>query len=205
MKKIMMIAAVALASIGFATAQNVNYRVEAGANFANQDVKLKGITIDAKKMLIGYRAGAAAEINFAENFYVAPGLTFKMNGTKLSSSKLGSCELFIHYASLPINVGFRTNITDELGLSLEAGPYLAYAMAGREKYDDQSFDLFAKDDRDTPINRFDWGLGASAALHYNNLFFRLGTEFGMMNIHKDGNKDKSMKNFDFFTTIGYRF
>ncbi len=203
MKKLLLTAALLIAGVVSANAQQLNYRVEAGLNVANMTIKSGSESLDAKPIL-GYRVSGAAEIGLNDNFYLAPGLTFRMNGAKYTILK-EDLNIAVHVVSIPLNAGFRQSFGNNMAISLEAGPYAAFGMKGKASAGGISIDLYKKNDYLEDFKRFDIGLGASAAFHYTDFFLRVGTEFGLLNQVKKNGDSGSVKHTDFFTTIGYRF
>lgn len=203
MKKLLLIAALLIAGVVSANAQQLNYRVEAGLNVANMTVKSGNESLNTKPIL-GYRVGGAVEIGFNDNFYLAPGLTFRMNGAKYSVLK-EYITISSHMVSIPLNAGFRQSFGNDLFISLEAGPYAAFGMKGKVSAGSMSVDLYKDNKYIDDLRRFDIGMGASAALHYTNFFLRVGTEFGLLNQIKNSGDNGTVRHTDFFTTIGYRF
>ncbi|WP_052080624.1 porin family protein [Porphyromonas macacae] len=207
MKKIITGVALLLATFGFAKAQIVNYRVEAGVNFANVDLKLKGIKLDDPAMKTGYRVGAGVEFCLTSSLYFVPGITFKMNGTKINvPSVKAEIKEQLHYLSVPLNVGFRMPLTKNLGVSLEAGPYMSFLISQDLKADDALLNKIKKLRGKTDLaKRIDWGLGLSATVDYSRFYLRVGSEFGLYNTLKNGDSNNSAKNNNFYTAVGMRF
>lgn len=169
----------------------INPRIEVGANFARGINKVAGITPDTK-VRTGFRASAAAEIGLASGVYLAPGLTFRQEGFKIGKNE----SYALNYLSLPVDLGIRVGLGDNLAVSVEAGPSFAYGLSSSG-----AVDAF----KSGAYKRFDVGLNASAALEYSKVYLRLGTDIGLVNALKTSNNNVSYKNASFFAGVGYRF
>ena len=192
MKKLFFAAFALVAGVISAQAQTeVHPRIEVGANFASGVHKVVGATPESKVRL-GFRAGLAAEVGLASGVYLAPGVTFRQEGFKyISEDGYG-----LNYISVPVDLGIRVGLGDNLAVSVEAGPSFAYGLSTTGKLD--AFKAGA-------YKRFDMGLNASAAIEYSKVYLRLGTDIGLVNALKDPIANTSYKNASFFAGVGYRF
>ena len=192
MKKLFFAAFALVAGVLSAQAQTaINPRIEVGANFARGISKSAGITIDTK-VRTGFRASVAAEIELASGVYLAPGVTFRQEGFKyISEDGYG-----LNYISVPVDLGIRVGLGDNLAVSVEAGPSFAYGLSTTGKLDAFKAGIY---------KRFDMGLNASAALEFSKVYLRVGTDIGMVNALKNNIANTSYKNASFFAGVGYRF
>lgn len=151
----------------------VHPRVEVGGNFANIITKYDGKdhTADIKP---GVWAGVAVEIPIGTSgMFVAPGLTYKMQGTKETDSKsvvpgtIIDSELSstLHYLSVPVDLGIRVDLAP-VAISVEFGPYFAYALKGTttesisyngsyDKLPAEVKDMLERAKQDTPADIFE--------------------------------------------------
>lgn len=128
------------------------------------------------------------------------------------------------YVQLPVHVGYRYNVLDDLGVYADFGPYFAVGTNGkyRVKYDNFQSDFttsfFGNDTNYMELQRWDFGLGfrvgAEYARHYN---FQLGCDWGITDMLTQeqkhayvtdellGLKSPSVRNFNASLTFGYRF
>ena len=192
MKKLFFAAFALVAGVLSAQAQTeVHPRIEVGANFASGVHKVVGATPESKVRL-GFRAGLAAEVGLASGVYLAPGVTFRQEGFKyISEDGYG-----LNYISVPVDLGIRVGLGDNLAVSVEAGPSFAYGLSTTGNLD--AFKAGA-------YKRFDMGLNASAAIEYSKVYLRLGTDIGLVNALKNPVANTSYKNASFFAGVGYRF
>ncbi len=200
MKKLFLAATLVLASIGIVSAQSrPTFRLD--ANFVGSNMTTKKGSVSATgSMLAGFRVGGAAEFAIGQDgFYIAPGVAYTMKGAKDDAARRR-----LHYLQVPINAGFRASFAQDMTVSLEVGPYLAYGVAGNTtlKNSDLSVDAFG--DKGA-LKRFDMGLGIAAALGYQRYYFQVGYDHGILNVAQKGSSDFSIRNYDFFVGVGVRF
>ena len=192
MKKLFFAAFALVAGVLSAQAQTeVHPRIEVGANFASGVNKVVGATPESKVRL-GFRASLATEVGLASGVYLAPGVTFRQEGYKFSNGN----GYGLNYISVPVDLGIRVGLGDNLAVSVEAGPSFAYGLSTTGNVD--AFKAGA-------YKRFDMGLNASAALEYSKVYLRLGTDIGLVNTLKNPVANTSYKNSSFFAGVGYRF
>ena len=192
MKKLFFAAFALVAGVLSAQAQTeIHPRIEVGANFASGVHKVVGATPESKVRL-GFRASLATEVGLASGVYLAPGVTFRQEGFKyISEDGYG-----LNYISVPVDLGIRVGLGDNLAVSVEAGPSFAYGLSTTGNVD--AFKAGA-------YKRFDMGLNASAAIEYSKVYLRLGTDIGLVNALKNPVANTSYKNASFFAGVGYRF
>ena len=192
MKKLFFAAFALVAGVLSAQAQTaINPRIEVGANFARGIYKPLGVTVDTK-VRTGFRASVAAEIELASGVYLAPGVTFRQEGYKYTNGH----NFGLNYISVPVDLGIRVGLGDNLAVSVEAGPSFAYGISTTGNLDHFKTGAY---------KRFDMGLNASAALEYSKVYLRLGTDIGLTNALKKDIANTSYKNASFFAGVGYRF
>ena len=139
--------------------------------------------------------GVGAEYAFTEMWSVQPSLMFTSKGYKADGVKCNPM-----YLELPILAAARFAIADNQNIVVKAGPYFAFGVAGKYKYDgvDEKEDVFGDDG----WKRFDAGLGVGVAYEINKFFVDLTGEFGLTKI-ADG--DGAPKNMNFSIGVGYKF
>ena len=77
------------------------------------------VTADSK-VRTGFRASVAAEIELASGVYLAPGVTFRQEGFKYGNGN----GYGLNYISVPVDLGIRVGLGDNLAVSVEAGPFV---------------------------------------------------------------------------------
>lgn len=197
MKKTILAATAALIATASLTAQTtIKPRAEIGLNLGNLEAKHSEL-VDFG-IVSGLRLGASLEVGLSQSalseVYLAPGLYYKQHGSM--ASKLGSeNRLSMQSLALPVNLGLRASLGNDLGVSLEFGPYFSYMLSSR--YLGQS--------KDEDLKRFDAGINGSVALEYQRYFLRLGAEYGLTDLNKPKIEDNYLRNLGIFTTVGMRF
>lgn len=140
-----------------ANAQNkqpIRYKLDANVGLGYLSPSNNNAYIDNSfKSHANYRFGASVDIPFTSNWFVNTGLTFASKNSNFEHELLnfgikdGNITIRNHYVQIPINVGYRFNLGEKMGLSLMAGPYFAYAMRGKASFEDRlganrSFNLY---------------------------------------------------------------
>lgn len=207
LKKLIAAALLLTSGVSGAMAQNLSARIDVGANFANQDVKVSAFD---NKIKAGLRVSTALEIALSKSnsstVYIAPGLTYKMGGTVMSGALLGDlmpkleASYRTHELALPINFGMRANFAPELAVSLELGPYFSYALAGSYTLGKTTQNIYPDAQK-----RFDAGINGSVALEYSRYYLRLGAEYGFTDLNKINYATNYRRNMAFFAGVGIRF
>ncbi|SJL26509.1 membrane protein [Porphyromonas gingivalis] len=244
MKRIFTVALVLLASVTMSIGQSrPALRVDANFVGSNQSMKRDGYVWNTK-MNVGLRVGAAAEFMIgSRGFYLAPGLNYTMKGSKsewdipkmeFQSTYITMVSTRLHYLQLPINAGIRFDLMNDMAVSIEAGPFLAYGIYGtyRQKLEgwkpnNYSTEFFGPTLGGPTNIRWDIGANIIAAFHYKRYYIQIGCEYGFVDIVSGGGSDiprlndnrqsssttalrekgnnEYAYNRDFFVGIGYRF
>lgn len=216
MKKILLAAAMLLGMATAANAQNISFKADANVGFSNATVKI----LDYKPstdMKVGYRVNLGMEVPFAGDlrtgqFYFTPGITFLSKGYKYDYAN-AELKTMPHYLQIPLQIGARWKFGDDMGVSLQFGPYLAVGLGGNYEMTVAN-KTFKKDYfSDETHKRFDMGATIQAAFEYSRFYFQVGTDFGFINTaQKEDVKLGSTplnisdtKNYDFFFGVGVHF
>ena len=177
--------------------------------------KLQNSGYDAKA---GAMMGARVDyvLPNAHGTYLTAGLDWTMKGGKrtfedfvIDDDEDVTYKYALHYLEIPIRVGFRYNVLENLGIYGEVGPYFAIGIGGKHKcsvdedgysingYEDaRTFKAFKKADYDPdkpwklPFQRWDAGIGFRIGAEYNqhyNLMF--GCDWGLTDMYRDGLRD----------------
>ena len=117
MKKLFLVAAIAVFGFTSANAQEVNFGAKAGVNMAT----ITGDDVDDTKSKTSFHIGAVAEIAISDKFSVQPELLYSAQGTKADE---GDEELKIDYINLPIIAKYYV----AEGFSIEAGHQVGFLM-----------------------------------------------------------------------------
>ncbi len=128
MKKILL-SAVALMAFGLtAQAQEMNFGLKAGANFANV-----GGDAEDTSMRTAFHVGAFSEFKLSEQFSIQPELVYSMQGFKSDAIEGFTSEedIKLDYLNIPIMAKYYLME----GLSLHAGPQVGFLISA--KVDDE--------------------------------------------------------------------
>ena len=152
-------------------------------------------------MRIGFNVGVGMEYQFSDMWSIQPSLMFTQKGAKQDEVKMNPM-----YLEIPVLAAARFAIADNQNIVVKAGPYFAFGIAGKEKYEaggeSEKIDIFGDGDDQAGMKRFDAGIGVGVAYEINKFFIDLTGEFGIAKLN-DG--DGSGKNMNFSIGVGYKF
>ena len=183
--------------------------------FGMNVTKLKNSGYGAKAgAMLGVRADYV--LPKAHGVYLTAGIDWTMKGGKQSDypdtkeEYLGVAKYVLHYIEVPVRVGFRYNLTENIGIYGEVGPYFAVGVGGRHKLsidadganardaeDASSYNAFKNYDYD-PINnparltyqRWDAGIGFRIGAEYNQRYnLLIGADWGLADIYRTSLRD----------------
>ena len=237
MKKIF---ALALAAIMCASsAKALEYIPESGftvqglfgmniSNFRQPNSLVDGLT-DPKA---GFNLGVRGEYMLPSCYgvFVNLGVNYTMKGAKMDvAASLPddySCTVKFRpcYIEIPLHVGYRFNVLDNLGVFADFGPYFAIGVNGKEKTEfegDAVEDYSKKFFRNSKmilgeIQRYDFGLGFRVGAEYaNHHSLNFSFDWGLTDMYRDSYRREffkengfelgKLKNFNAGITDGYRF
>src|SRR5690606_7953702 len=187
MKKILLsLGAACLLAVG-AQAQ-VSYGIKAGVNlgkFSNVDESMEG----SVKMNPSFYVTGYADLPVAANFSIQPGISLQGKGAKVEESEDGaslSMSQNVMSIEIPVNAVYSIPTGDAGSVFLGAGPYVGYAISGKNKvkwsgvdeFEELGFDAsngslstdidFSGDDKD--MKAFDAGVNFLAGIRLSNVF-----------------------------------
>ena len=181
MKKLLMIVAMMVATLSVSAQNEVGQftlQPKAGINIS----KLTG---DGMKYSVGLVAGVEAEYGVAENFGVAAGLLYSMQGFKGDGADKKDC---MDYINVPIVAQYYVIP----GLAIKAGVQPGFLV--RASYDGNSFSDACK--------KFDFSIPVGLSYEYQNFVLDARYIFGLTKTFKNVDKHK---NSVIQITIGYKF
>ena len=188
MKKLCLVAFLAIFSLATINGQDVKFGAKAGVNFASLTGDDEGLSSKTS-----FHVGVVAEIPVSDVFSVQPELLFSDQGAKIDSDDV---KLNASYLNLPILAKFYVGE----GFSLEAGPQVGFLLSAKAKGDGGSVDL--KDE--TKSIDFGVGLGAGYKLE-NGLCFNARYNLGLSNIVDENEDNLDLKNGVFQLSVGFFF
>ena len=202
MKKIMMIAAMMLLSVG-AFAQNevgqLTLQPKVGINLA----KMTG-DLDTKTK-IGLVAGVEAEYGIAENFGLAFGALYSMEGFKGNAVAFGGTGASaymiedVKYNLDYINIPILAQFYPVKGLAIKAGVQPAFNVRAKASYDGTSVKL---KDLGYEANTFNLSIPVGLSYEISNFVIDARYNIGITKLVKDSDQGR---NSTISITVGYKF
>lgn len=192
MKKLLLLAAVAVFGFWNINAQDVKFGAKAGVNFAN----ISGDDTSGLDSRTALHVGVVAEIEISEKFSFQPELMYSQQGFKMSMFGIDATGE-LDYLNLPLMAKYY--VAD--GFSLEAGPQVGFLMSAKAKAEGESEDL--KDVTKGIDFGLDFGLGYKMD---NGLNFGARYNLGLSNINDgEGSDEFKNQNAVIQLSIGYFF
>lgn len=197
MKKFLMTAVLGMFALaGFS---QVKWDAKVGMNFSNVT------KYDDAKALPGFQLGVGMDYGFSESWSLQSGLLISSKGYKIEDVKVRPI-----YLDIPILAAYKFNISDNTKFVINAGPYLAFGLGGKCKFDEGGdYKLFkGEDGEDAKYSRFDlgiqYGIGLEIGDHY---LVNLTGQNGFISPfdYPDGYDGDKPKNMTFSIGVGYRF
>lgn len=185
-------------------------------------VSVSNLELDGDKSKIGFNVGVAVEFPIVRSFYINSGLFYTTKGIKFENSGSDWTEKETWnagYLELPVYASYRLNFAEASQLQINFGPYFAYGINGKVKYesndegdvDKYDYDLFGvadenSDEEKAGIKRFDCGLGVGLGYTFHKIYLGINYQFGLTNIaDKKAWGKGEIKNSNFNISIGYNF
>ncbi len=211
------------------------FSLKAGANFSNAVVETEYSMTGKPGQKLGYQVGVTAEYSPKGLLYFGTGLSFTNKGAKFSGAEswIGGSNPPVTnwekttnqaYLQIPLTIGYYFPVSNETKISVNAGPYLAYGVGGKEtvkthttpseaKADEKfTYNTFDKNNNETysPFNiaRMDYGAALGVGLRHKKFIIGFDYEMGLMNIFEmDQSHISSLsgkyKNRNMALTVGY--
>lgn len=199
---------------GFATTANAQ---EAGTfrPGVGLGINVNSISNNVLGSKVGFNIGVKGDYFFTDNLYLGTGLFFNQKGAK-KSVEGGKIKEVWNYLELPVHIGYRHPVSDNVAIFGEFGPYFGYAVSGKYKIGDASTSIFdLKVDEDGEISdkgtdigakRFNVGLGIHAGVEFSKFQVRLGYDFALTpNVDTFGGLLKKQKHGTFTIGAAYLF
>ena len=194
-KKILLVLLAVVLTASYAQAQ-LTFGARAGLNLTNMKMKTGSFSM-SPDMKAGIQLGVVAEYGLSDAFFIQPGLLFAQQGCKMemSESYMGesmksSDKMTLNYLQIPVNAQYKVGLGN-MKLLLQAGPYLGFAISGKEKGEttysyggEKETEKYNEkiDFKEDGWKRFDFGLGIGAGLQFGNIQAGLGYNLGLANI-----------------------
>ena len=163
----------------------------AGATFS----AYTGGDVKNADMQIGFNGGVTGRYYIVNNFFAEASLMFTTKGYK--SKKKNGPKMTTYNIDVPINIGYRFMLSDDISLKIKAGPYITYAIDGEQKAENVKTKL--KDIKS--FNTFNVGIDAGIALDFYHFILSGNYQHGLATLI---NKQKVYEQ-NIFVSLGYRF
>lgn len=180
--------------------QPITIGIRGGVNMAKVTASSYGYSFSAKNNT-AFNVGVCVDFPMMESLYLQSGLYYTVKGYKLEDD--GETEKASPaYLEIPILASYRYNFSSSTQLQVNFGPYLAYGIGGKTKweYDGESE---KEDFFDDDFKRFDAGLAFGAGIVFSHIFVGVNYDLGLTNMLKGG--DGSLKNRCLSINVGYNF
>jgi opacity protein-like surface antigen len=205
MKRVLLIAAIAILELGNVNAQDVKFGAKAGLNLSNVSIEIDGgMETDSK---VGYNFGAFAEISLLEKLIFQPELLFSTQGFKVKQSiDEFSFEQTNKMNYLNVPLMFRYAVFNKFGL--EVGPQVGFLLSAnseiKETFNGES-ETFDQDFKDS-VKSIDFGLNFGASYDVSeNIIIGARYNLGLSNINNEDGDANKINNTVFSFSLGYRF
>ena len=174
------------------------FGLKGGLNIANLTYSGDGTTSSVKS-IIGIHVGPVADFKLQENLSFNTGLLFSIKGAKTEGTD-GITET-LNYLVVPLNLAYKFPINEGAKFFLQAGPYVGYALSGKDKYSDGSDNI--KFGEKGGMKRGDFGIGFGAGVEFGAIVAGLNYELGLSNMLDDATYKE--KNKVIQISIAYMF
>lgn len=214
----------------FAQNKPFTFGVNAGLNISTA-YEAANYILAAKKNKPGFQAGINVDYAISGAFYLRSGLSLTTKGVIHEKADLwiGSSNPPVTYSKtttretylqVPLLIGYQYYITPAYRLFVQAGPYFAYGIGGKEitksRTIHQSEEISNKKvstatfgETGTGLSRTDYGLGGGLGVGYKRIALAVHYELGMLSIAPDKepgttSSSRQYQNRNLSITIGYR-
>ena len=107
-----------------------------------------------------------------------------------------------NYLEIPLNLAYLFPINDKSDFFIQAGPFLGYALSGKEEIGSESESI---DFEESMLKRFDYGVGFGAGVQFGSIVASLNYQLGLANLNDDPDYDATFKNKVFQISLAYMF
>lgn len=151
---------------------------------------------DATDMKVGYALGVGLDYPISNSWAFQSGLMFTGKGYKVGDIKAKA-----HYLEIPLLAAYKAPIADDVNFVANAGPYLAFGIGGKSKFEEEGISVSTDYFGDGGAKRFDLGIQYGVGAEFGNILLNLTGQYGFISPFDSSDS----KNLAFFLTLGYRF
>jgi opacity protein-like surface antigen len=189
MKKLFVIAMLAMVATTSVQAQFLRFGIKAGPNFSSFSGGVDNIDYKSRT---SFHAGAVVQLKLLENFALQPEVLYSSQGADVD----GVGDFNLDYISVPILAKFYI-LSDRL--SLEAGPQFSFLVNDTKEV---FHEVVNDDDAKSDTKSFDFAVAGGLELNITkNFFAQARYSIGLT----DAAKDAEVKNAVFQVSVGYMF
>jgi hypothetical protein len=209
MRKVYLAVVLSLVTAVAVNAQGIG--IKAGINLAN--MVFDSEWEESFDMRLGFHGGIVFEVGLTDAIFFGSGIIFSQKGTKFSytdedfDDESYSGFTLINYLEVPINLLYKADLGGAK-LVFEAGPYLGYAINGKEQidYEDNGTSFSFSEDiefgnEEEQVKRIDYGLNIGVGLEFSS--FKVGAQYGLGLANLSNYEDSTMKNQVIGVSLGY--
>lgn len=188
--KLLLMSLLALCFMVTASFAQNRWGIMGGANLSTSTAHSSGLwsAFDSKWKAGGY-IGGLYDIQLNDSWYIQPQLIFSYeeDRAKFLSGEKSSEDLDVstsmYSLTLPVLASFKVNLNDDWALRINAGPYMQYAMFGRDRT------LFTVDSKEQSYTsswdmsfwkHFIFGLKGGISLERNHWLFSVDCKYSLM-------------------------
>ncbi len=192
--------------------KSIFFGVKSGINISDYH----GVSTD--KSRVGFNLGITVDFKVATNWYVLTGLEYTVKGAKSKGYieqdapdghkyNLRTKDN-LNYLQLPLQAGYKFNLSDDVRLMVHAGGYMAYGVGGKATYDYEAIDGGTSwtdkiDFFGVGVGKFDYGVIGGVGVEYHKFVLDVNYELGLREYAKDHYNESKNKNLAI--TLGYKF
>jgi len=180
MKKLLLSATAVLFGLGaFAQTPELGYGIKAGVNLPTYRYSDGNSSTDTKSST-NFHITGYLDAPITSNFYIQPGVSLQGKGAKLVDNDYGTVTQNTMWIEVPVNAVLKFPTGYAGNFFVGAGPYLAFGISGKNKYDsdwgstETDFDF----DKNGTQKGTDWGVNFLAGYQLSN-GLTLGAGYGL--------------------------
>lgn len=178
------------------------FGIKGGLNIANMSWIEDGVTY-SPKAIAGIHVGPVLDIPLQGSLNFNTGLLFSVIGYKNTSNYQGTSyttTTTFNDLEIPLNLAYKFPINDKSKFFIQAGPFLGYALSGKDKDSEGSVSI---DFEAESIKRFNYGLGVGAGIELGSIVASANYQIGLANLYDD--TSVKLKSKVFQISLAYMF
>lgn len=204
-KALLVFALIAISAVSINAQNNLKWGLMAGMNVSKY-------TFTGFDNRVGFHAGVKAELGLsqgASGAYMDFAGLLSLKGAKIDGGSIASITFNPVYLEIPVHIGYKYAVNDDLSLFGSAGPYIGIGLFGKAKIKGDIVESIGSDDSmsenifgEDGLNRFDFGLGLKAGLEFSHKYqVSLSYDFGLVDVQDE----IGLKNRNLMISFGYMF